>query len=455
MRQTGVRILTEGKIFSQLVGLALPLMATGFIQMAYTLTDMAWVGRLGSRELAAIGAVGIIVWITQSFALIGKTAAEITIAQSIGSHNPGMAKAYASHAFTISAVLSIILASLLVSFGTSIVSFYKLEADIADMAAGYLRIVGTGIPFYYLSYTFSGIYNGTGNTATPFYLMSTGLVCNILLDPLLIFGVGSLEGMGTRGAALATVLSQMVVFALFVWRTKRADGVLDRFSYFVKVKREYVLRILKLGTPIALMNGFFAVINFFMARIASEYGGHLGVMSQTTGSQIEGITFITSQGFSVALATFVAQNYASGKTQRAQKAYRYVLATLLSFGIVITFVFMTWGEAIFGIFVPEQEAKAAGGHYLYIMAFCQIFMMLETATLGMWNGYGKTLPPAVISIGLNFARLPLALWLSPLIGITGVWVAISVSASLKGLASAIWWKLSGLKKDYQPSGAAD
>lgn len=424
-------------------------MATGFIQMAYTLTDMAWVGRLGSRELAAVGAVGIITWITSSLALLGKTAAEITIAQSIGSKNMAKARQYASHAVTSSTLLGIVFAILLFVGAPAIVSFYKLEADIAAMATNYLQIVGLGIPFYYMSYTFSGVYNGIGNTRMPFYVMSSGLVCNIILDPILIFGFGPIPALGTQGAAMATVISEILVFALFVWQMKRDNGVLDRFPYFVKLKKKYVSIIFRLGTPIALMNSFFAVINFFMARIASEYGGHLGVMSQTTGSQIEGITFVASQGFSVALATFVAQNYASGQLERARKAYRYILSTLLSLGIIITFIFIYWGENIFGILVPEPEAMVAGGHYLFVMAFCQIFMMLETATLGMWNGYGKTLPPSIISITLNLLRIPLALWLAPIAGITGVWLAITISAILKGIVSAACWKLIGLRKSYR------
>lgn len=454
MSQSGVKNLTEGKIYKQLIQLALPIMATGFIQMAYTLTDMAWVGRLGSRELAAIGGVGIIIWITSSLTLIAKTAAEITIAQSIGSKDLDRAKKYASHTVSISTVLGISIAAILIASSPTIVSFYKLEADIAAMATDYLQIVGLGIPFYYLSYTFSGIYNGTGRTTIPFYLMASGLVCNIILDPILIFGIGEFKGLGTQGAALATLSAQVSVFSLFVWKMKRPDGILDRFSYFVKLKKEFVLKIFKLGTPIALMNSFFAIINFSIARIASEYGGHLGVMSQSTGSQIEGVTFIASQGFSVALGTFVAQNYASGNPDRTKKAYRYILTTLLSFGIFITIAFMNWGEVIFGIFVPEPAAKAAGGHYLYVMAFCQIFMMLETATLGMWNGYGKTIPPAIISIVFNFVRIPLALWLAPLMGITGVWLSITISATLKGIASAICWRITRQKinlTDYNAS----
>ena len=443
--QQGVRNLAEGKIFRQLIELAIPLMATGFIQMAYTLIDMAWIGRLGSREVAAIGAVGILTWLTSTLALLPKLAAEISIAQSIGSKRLDEARVYASHSVTIAFVLGLVVAVIMIAGAVPVVSFFKLEADIAAMGVSYLRIVALALPMYYLSYTFAGVYNGAGRTTIPFYIMSTGLVCNIILDPLFIFGIGPLEGLKTDGAAIATLLSHTIVCFLFIWKMKRPNGILNRFPYFVKLKKSYTVYIFKLGTPIALMNCAFAIINSVVARIASIHGGHLGVMSQTTGSQIEGITWNSSSGFATALGTFVAQNYAAGRVDRTRKAYRYTLITLLSLGVVVSLAFIFLGEEIFGLIVPEQEAKMAGGEYLFIMAFCQLFMMLETTTLGMWNGYGRTSPPAIISISLNLARIPLALWLAPMMGIKGVWWAITISSVAKGIISAVWWKLAKIK----------
>lgn len=446
MSQAGVKNLTEGKIYKQLIQLALPLMATGFIQMAYTLTDMAWVGRLGSRQVAAIGAVGILTWLTSSLALLTKVAAEISIAQSIGAKRLDKARIFASHTVTIAMGLGALICLILIISAPFIVSFFKLDADIASWASNYLQIVSLGLPFFYLSYTFAGIYNGAGRTTIPFYLMASGLICNMILDPIMIFGIGDFDGRGTQGAAYATLLSQAIVFLLFRWQTKRKNGILNRFPYFTKLQKNYTVHIFRLGTPIALTNCFFASISFFIARIASIHGGYLGVMSQATGSQIEGITWNTSQGFSTALSTFVAQNYTAGKPERTQKAYRYILYTLLSLGVVVTAAFIFFGKEIFGLFVPEEAARTAGGEYLFIVAFCQVFMMLETTTLGMWNGYGKTTPPAIISITLNLARIPMALCLAPIMGINGVWVAITISAILKGIISPIWWKVAEKKR---------
>jgi putative MATE family efflux protein len=434
----GVRNLTEGKIFRQLIQSAMPIMATGFIQMAYTLTDMVWVGHLGSEEMAAVGGMGIVFWLVSSVAMMTKVGAEISIAQSVGAKRLDKARMYASHTVTIAFIIGLIISFLLFVLSSSVVSLVKLDAKIAGIANDYLRIGCISLPTIFLTYTFSGIYNGIGRTAIPFYFMATGLVSNMVLDPLMIYGIAGFGAMKTQGAAIATVISQLIVFLLFIWKTRQKNGILNRFPYWVKLQKSYTFPILKLGAPAAAMNCLFAAINFYMARIASIYGGHLGVMSQTTGSQIEGVTWNTSQGFSTALATFAAQNYAAKKVERAAKAYKYTLATLLSLGVIITISFLFFGKEIFSLFVVEEPARKAGEEYLFIMAFCQLFMMLEITTMGLWNGFGRTLPPALISILFNCARIPLALYLAPHYGINGVWAAIAISAILKGIVSPVW-----------------
>jgi putative MATE family efflux protein len=437
--QNGVRNLTEGKIFGQLIRLAAPIMATGFIQMAYTLVDMAWLGRLGSREMAAVGAMGIILWLLSSVALLTKAGAEITIAQSVGSGQLDRARIYASHTVTISLIMGLFFSVVLMLFANPIIDLFRLEIKVAEIAHEYLQILCFALPSVFLVFTFSGIYNGVGRTSIPFYFLATGLVCNILLDPLMIFGVNGAGAMGTKGAAIATVFSEILVMALFIIKMKQKNGILDRFPSFVKLKKSYTLIIFKLGTPVAAMNCLFAGINFYMARIASIYGGYLGVMSQTTGSQIEGVTWNTSQGFSTALGTFVAQNYAAKKINRTRKAYKYTLMLLFSLGIIVTLSFLFLGKEIFSLFTSETGARNAGGDYLNIIAYCQLFMMLEIVTLGIWNGYGKTLPPAIVSIVFNLARIPLALLLAPVYGINGVWLAITISAIIKGIVSPVWF----------------
>ena len=186
----GIKNLTQGPINRQLFNLAMPIMATSFIQMAYSLTDMAWVGRLGSEAVAAIGSVGILTWMSGSISLLNKVGSEVSVGQSIGAQSQEDARSFASHNITIALIISICWGTLLFIFAEPIIRIYELEDHITANAIQYLRIISTGLPFIFLSAAFTGIYNAAGRSKVPFFISGTGLILNIILDPLFIFGFG-------------------------------------------------------------------------------------------------------------------------------------------------------------------------------------------------------------------------------------------------------------------------
>lgn len=445
MGNRGINNLTEGKILSSLLRLALPLMGTSFLQMAYTLMAMSWVGRLGSdghsevatRAEAAIGAIGMLLWLTASIAYLTMIGAEVAVGQSIGARKMRQASAYASHTTTLATFMGVVWVLILVIFAEPILSFFKLEESITADAALYLRILAICLPFQFLSYNFSGVYNGAGRSFIPFRNNAFGLVLNMILDPILMFTFD----MGLHGAAIGTAIAQLFVFGLFYYQIKYANRILGDFRFFVKPRWVFMRRICFLGTPISLMNGLYAVINMNLARVASIHGGHLGLMTQTTGGQIEGITWNTSQGFSTALSAFMAQNYTAGKMERGRKAYTYALRIMLSLGVVVSIAFIFFGGQIFGIIVPQEDAMKAGAQYLFVMGLVQVFMMLELTTQGMFNGIGRTVEPAIISISFNALRIPLAYYLADDMGIMGVWWAIAISSVCKGIILPLWFSV--------------
>ena len=441
--KSGIHNLTEGKIFSTLIRLALPLMGTSFLQMAYTLMAMSWVGRLGTvshpeiatKSEAAIGAIGMLLWLTSSVAYLAMIGSEVAVGQSIGAKKMKRAAIYASHSTTTSIVLSVVWVSTLFIFANPILSFFKLSADITADAVLYLRILTISLPFQFLSYNFAGIYNGAGRSTVPFKNNAAGLVLNMILDPILMFGMG----MGLHGAAIGTVAAQLFVFSLFFYQIKYGNRILGNFSFFIKPKGIYLKRIIFLGTPVSIMNSLYAIINMNLARVASIHGGHLGMMAQTTGGQIEAVTWNTSQGFSTALSAFVAQNYAANKLERGKKAYIYTIRVMFALGIFVSIAFILFGAQIFGIIVPEENAMRAGAEYLFVMGLVQIFMMFELTTQGLFNGIGRTVEPAVISITFNALRIPLAYYLASQMGIVGVWWAIAISTVCKGIILPVWF----------------
>lgn len=213
----------------------------------------------------------------------------------------------------------------------------------------------------------------------------------------------------------------------------------ERFRILVPLRLPYVPLIFKVGLPVALLNIFFSLISLFMGRTASAEGGYLGVMTLTAGGQLEAIAWYTSQGFSTALSTFVAQNYAAGCTERIRKAFKMTLGITAAIGAGCTALFYGGGEWIFSLITSEPDAYRAGGLFLKIDSYSMVFMMLEITTQGVFYGTGRTVSPALVSITGNVLRVPLALLLGHWgWGIAGVWWAISMSSILKGCVLFGW-----------------
>jgi len=432
----GIKNLTEGPILRQLFALAMPIMATSFIQMAYSLTDMAWVGRLGSEAIAAVGSVGLLTWMTTSISLLNKVGSEVSVGQAIGMKDETAARSFATHNLTLSLIISIVWASVLFSFASPIIRIYELKEHITLDAVDYLRIVSTAFPFVFMSASFTGIFNASGRSKIPFTINGIGLLVNMILDPLFIF----VFDWKTDGAAWATWIAQAFVFSLFVYQLKFKQILWDDFRFICKLKKMYTMRIIKIGLPVATLNALFAFVNMFLGRTASTVGGHLGLMAMTTSGQIEAITWNTSQGFSTALSAFVAQNYAARKVIRVMKALKSTLFMTLIFGTICSLLFIFCGNNIFAIFVPEKEAYEAGGLALRIDGYSQLFMMLEITMQGVFYGMGRTIPPAIISVTCNYLRIPMALWFVSLgWGLPGIWWTICLTSILKGIIILVWF----------------
>lgn len=431
--------LTEGKILPTLIKLALPIMGTSFVQMAYNMTDMIYIGRLGSSAVAAVGTAGFFTWFAMAFILISRVGAEIGVAQSIGRNDIKAAKKYSRNALILNIILGVIYASFLILFRKGLIGFFNLEnKNVVQMAVDYLVLIAIGINFYFINPVFTGIYNGSGDSRTPFRFNVIGLLANIILDPVLIFGLGPIPAMGVKGAAIATVFSQIVVTILFIVSAK-GSLLIKNFS-FRKFDMDYMKSIFNYGLPVALQNGLFCIFAMIIARIVSGWG-EVPIAAQKVGSQIESISWMTAGGFQTAISTFIGQNYGAGRWDRITKGYKLGMISVGILGIFATVLLIFGASPIFSFFIPEKETLPYGIAYLRILGISQLFMCIEIATAGAFNGMGKTMPPSLVSTVFTGLRIPLALILSSpnLLGLNGIWWSISITSIIKGIVLTPWF----------------
>lgn len=430
--------LTEGDILSSLLKMALPIMGTSFIHMAYNLTDMLWIGFLGSDAVSAVGIAGFFVWLSNAFIMLSKTGTEVRVAQATGAKDETRAEHYARSGLHFIVLLALGYTSFLLFFRMPLIAFFNTQSTSVDsMAISYLIIVASFMVFPFANQVFTGIFNGRGDSKTPFLINGIGLGINMVLDPLLIHYFN----FGVKGAAYATVFAQFIVFCVFFYQIKFKHSLYERFTVFKKVHMETLLDVASLGTPPALQSGLFTIISIIIARIIAVYGP-LPIAVQKVGSQIESITWMTALGISVALGAFIGQNYGAKQYKRVVEGYRTALKLAFVLGVLNSLILFFGAKWLFMIFIREPDAVVLGIDYLKILGLSQLFMCIEITISGAFNGIGVTKPAALTSILFNVLRIPMALYFSQMtfLGLNGIWWSITISSVFKGVVVLIWFE---------------
>lgn len=429
-------------MLSSLSRLAIPIMATSLIQMAYNMTDMIWLGQIGSDSVAAVGTAGMYMWLSNGLAILARMGGQVHVAQRLGAGETQQAAKFARNALQMGIFFSIIYALIMVLFTSPLIGFFKLNnpAVVKD-AEIYLLIVGGGIVFSILNQIFTGIITATGNSKTPFYATAVGLVFNIVFDPLLIFGIGPFPEMGVAGAAIATVAAQAVVMLLFVIYAKQDLHLFTHVNLKEKPNGDCIRKMVKIGLPSALQNMLFTGISMIIARLIAGFGD-AAVAVQKVGSQIESISWMTADGFAAAVSSFVGQNYGAGSYKRAKKGFITSLSIMCVWGIFTSIVLIFAAAPIFKLFIPDPAIVPLGVDYLAILGFSQLFMCVDIVTAGAFAGFGHTLTPSISSTLLVAARIPTAMFLSStVLGLNGIWWSISITSILRGIFAIILYML--------------
>ena len=437
--------LTEGNILKKLIILAIPIMGTSLIQMAYSLTDMIWVGTLGSRAVTAVGTAGFFTWFAFAFITIPQIGAAVGVSQSVGRKDVKETKSYIRHSIQMNLVFAVLYGATMIIFRNQLIGFFNIKGeDIVSMASNFLAIVSSGMIFFFLPPVLTAIFNGHGDSRTPFKINAVGLIVNIILDPFLILGVGPFPRMGVPGAAVATITAQFVVTIIFIFVIRKKTDYFEQLNFLQKPDWNHIGKIIKFGIPVAVQSGVFTLIAMIIARILARWGS-TPIAVQSVGAQIEAISWMTAGGFQTALSAFVGQNFGAKKWDRICKGYFTALGIIAVIGTMTSCLLIFFPGPIFSIFISEKSVIKDGIIYLKILGVSQIFMCIEITTAGAFNGLGRTVPPSIVGIAINAMRIPGALLLSTILGLSGVWWSISLSSILKGLILTSWFILFLLK----------
>ena len=423
------RILTgdSDPMMKRLILLALPVIGSSFMTMAYNFINMIFVGRLGSDAVAAVGSASFFMhfgWGLSSLLTVG---VGIKVSHAIGSGDISLAKSYVRSG--ILAVIGLALAYYVILFfaRNELIGLIQLNnADIEHAASGYLLLIGLCIPFSFQNLFFTSVFIGSGDSKSPFRINATALAINILLDYLLIFQAK----MGISGAALGTIISQAIGTFMFYFKLKDSASLKPTGTAF---QSSLLKSILRMGVSTTFQRVSFTIVAIFMARIISHWGP-TAIAVQKVGIQIEAISYMTAGGFLAALSTISGLADGAGDYRKQWQAFRSGMLLAFILGIITSVIIIIFAEPLFSIFLSDPESVAMGREYLVILGFSQLFMVMELMATGAFFGWGKPNIPAITGIALTVLRIPMALlfieiWNNAL---SSVWWSISISSMLKG-----------------------
>jgi putative MATE family efflux protein len=428
--------------------LAIPMILEMMMESAFAVVDIFFVAKLGEHAIATVGLTESVVVLVYAMGFGISMAATALISRRFGEKEYKEAGAAAFQLLIVGGVISIFLGILGWIFAPDILGLMGAEAKVLETGVSYTRIILAGNTAIMLLFLLNGAFRGAGQAhhAMRSLWIANGL--NMILDPLLIFGVGNFAGYGLEGAAIATTFGRGVGVTYQLYHLFNGRHKLKILRENIEISWEIIKKILQIA--VGGMGQFLidSVSWIALTRMNAEFGS-ASLAGFTIAFRILIFTILPAWGLSGAASTLVGQNIGAKQPDRAEKAVWMTTRYTVIFMASVTGIYLLFNQQLAGFFtdIPAVQSVAAQG--LWVVALGYVFFAVGMVLTQAFNGAGDTKTPAWINIGvLWFIEIPLAYVLAFPLGMAhlGIFISIAFSHSFHSLVSLYFfrkgkWKL--------------
>ncbi|MGB4960555.1 MAG: MATE family efflux transporter [Saprospiraceae bacterium] len=443
------RDYTIGSIPKAIILLAIPMILELSLEGVFALVDMYFVGKLGQNAIAVIGYTESMITLVYSVAIGLSTAATAIIARRVGEKDFASASKSAVQAIIVSVAISLVVSFVGWFYAESMLRFMGATMEVITEGTGFMRIMFVANIVIILLFLINGIFRGAGNAALAMKSLWIASILNIILDPLMIYGLGSWDGMGLEGAAIATCIGRGSGVVYQIYHLLKGSGIIKiRKADFV-LDLPIIKSVLSLSWPatfqFVIASGSWIVLTKFVA----EMGG----TEASAGYQIaiRNIIFfiLPAWGLSNAAATLTGQNLGAGNPDRAEKSV--IIATKYNafFMACVSLIFIVLARPIIGIFTDEIVVLSYGISALQIIGGGFIFYGIGMVMIQALNGAGDTRTPTWINfIGFWLFQIPLAYVVKEYtdLGMNALFAAVPMAEACIALAAFYYFMKGNWKK---------
>ena len=414
-----------------IVGLSIPSMLAQISTVMMFFIDASMVGHLGAEASASIGLIESTTWLIGSLLSAAATGFSVQVAHFIGANDFVKARQVFRHALICGLLFSVCLALVGVAIHLPLPYWLGGGSDIADNSSRYFLIYALALPFIFLYHTSEMMLKSAGNMHTPSVMAILVCICDVVFNYLFIY----IFKMGVVGAAYGTALAYICISLPNLWLAACQNKILNlrqdaaRFHWV----KEYVRNACKISIPIAIQNILMSGAQIVSSMIVAPLG-NIAIAAHSFAITAESLCYMPGYGIGDAATTLVGQTHGANRMDLCKNfAYMTVglgMAVMALMGVVM-YVF---APEMIGLLSPVESIQELGTTCLRIEAFAEPFFAASIVTYSVCVGAGDTFKPAAINLStMWFVRLTLAYGLSKSYGLEGVWIAMAVELTFRGI----------------------
>jgi len=413
---------------------ALPAVIANLLMTAFHNVDTFWIGRtLGANALAAVTSSIFWVWLVISIGEMVSIGLDAIAARRHGERRPADAARSVGDGLLLAFVLGALIALATPLLLGSLFRVMQTDAAVSALGRQYLGTYLLGMPLIFMAFAVDAAFRAKGDTRTPLYILTVTVGIGLLLDPVLILGIGPFPALGVAGAAIATLVPRGLACVIGITLLKRRGLIV-----FAAPRWAVIAKIARVGAPAAATGVMFSAIYVLLTRITTQFGTP-ALAALGLGFRIESVVYVVSVGMGAAVAAIVGQSMGANEPERAARAGWVSVGVVSAVGAVMAMASFVYAEEFAGIFSTDPAVIAEAARYLRIAAFSQLFLGAEVVLESAMGGAGWTLIPMLGSSSITALRLPVGAWAAGQWGTTGLWWTLALTAAARGALMVGLW----------------
>jgi len=442
---------TQGSIRRAVILLAIPMMLEMMMESVFALVDLYFVGHLENSSFAVqtVGLTESVLTIIYSIAIGMSMAATAVVARRIGEKDPVAAAKAGMQAIVVALLVNVVLSALGIYFATDMLILMGSSAESAAYGTPFFRIMMGSSFVIMLLFLFNGVFRGAGNAAIAMKSLMIANICNIILCPLLIRGMGPIPAMGLTGAAIATTIGRSIGVLYQMFTLFNGKGMLKVVASYFIPDMEQIKALVKIAAPGVFQFVIASCSWIFLANLVATTGGDEGSAGYQSALRIMMFFMLPAWGLSGAAATLVGQNLGAKEVERAERSVYVTAKFNVIYMAVIMLITLLAADFIMGFFTNNADVHSIAVKAIRILSAGYIFYGIGMVMINAFNGAGDTKTPTWINFfGFWLLQIPLAYVLAKQfeMGPTGVFIAIPVAEAAITIAGVILFKKGRWKR---------